>query len=65
MTLAICYGRALFGLDAPLVTIEADLGLGLPSMAIVGLPQAAVKESKDRVRSAIQIQGLIFPTLRR
>ena len=64
MTLAIVYSRAIHGVDAPLVTVETHLSNGLPSLAIVGLPEAAVKESKDRVRSAIINSGFEFPLRR-
>jgi len=53
MSLAIVHTRAQLGIDAPQVTVEVHLSNGLPGFAIVGLPETAVKESKDRVRSAI------------
>ena len=52
---------ALSGLDGVPVTVEADVSKGLPSYDIVGLPDAAVKESKERVRSAIKNSALEFP----
>ena len=52
MSLAIIFSRAQVGIHAPLVTVEVHLSSGLPGLSIVGLPEAAVKESKDRVRSA-------------
>lgn len=52
---------ALDGIDAYTVTVEADISRGVPSMNIVGLPNAAVKESKDRIKSAIINSGLEFP----
>jgi len=64
MSLAIVHTRANIGIDAPLVTVETHLSNGLPSFAIVGLPEAAVRESKERVRSAILNAGLEFPTRR-
>lgn len=64
MSLAIIRSRAQFGMDAPEVIIEVHLSNGLPSMSIVGLPEAAVKESKDRVRSAIMNSDYIFPNKR-
>ena len=64
MSLAIVHSRAQVGVEAPPVTVEAHLANGLPSMALVGLPEAAVKESKDRVRSAIQNSGFEFPARR-
>lgn len=64
MTLAVVHGRAGLGVDAPLVDIEVHLANGLPSVSIVGLPETAVKESRDRVRSAILNSGFEFPTRR-
>ncbi len=63
MSLSIVYSRA-GGLDAPLVTIEVLLTNGLPAMNIVGLPETAVKESKDRVRGAILNSRFEFPVRR-
>src|SRR5689334_14632752 len=59
--LAIVLSRAQFGMEAPQVRVEVDVGPGLPALSIVGLPEAVVKESKDRVRSAITNSGLEFP----
>ena len=53
MDLSIIRSRALSGLDAPPVRVETHLSNGLPAFHIVGLPETAVRESKDRVRSAI------------
>ncbi|MCW2294713.1 magnesium chelatase family protein [Pseudomonas sp. BIGb0408] len=64
MSLAIVHSRAQIGVDAPAVTVEAHLANGLPSLALVGLPETAVKESKDRVRSAILNCALDFPPRR-
>jgi magnesium chelatase family protein len=64
MSLAILYSRACVGMDAPLVTVEVHLSNGLPSLSIVGLPETAVKESKDRVRGAILNSQFDFPTRR-
>jgi magnesium chelatase family protein len=64
MSLAILYSRARLGMDAPLVTVEVHLSNGLPSMSIVGLPETAVKESKDRVRGAIINSQFEFPARR-
>lgn len=61
MPLATTYSRAHVGMDAPLVTIEVHLSGGLPAFNIVGLPEAAVREAKDRVRSAILNSQLDFP----
>jgi magnesium chelatase family protein len=52
---------AVVGLDAALVEVEVDIGRGLPSITIVGLPDAAVQESRERVRAAIRNTGLPFP----
>lgn len=51
----------LFGMDAYLIEVEADVASGLPGFDIVGLPDAAVKESRDRVRAAIKNSGFKFP----
>ena len=64
MSLAVLYSRGLNGMDAPLVTVETHLGGGLPSFTIVGLPEAEVKESKDRVRAALQTARFEFPARR-
>lgn len=64
MGLAVLYSRALSGMDAPPVTVEVHLANGLPSFQIVGLPEAEVKESKDRVRAALQTARFEFPARR-
>src|SRR5688572_22836172 len=64
MSLAVLYSRALAGMDAPLVTVEAHLANGLPSFTIVGLPEVEVKEAKDRVRAALQNARFEFPMRR-
>ncbi|MBF7728700.1 YifB family Mg chelatase-like AAA ATPase [Pseudomonas sp. N040] len=64
MSLAIVNSRAQVGVEAPVVTVEAHLANGLPSFTLVGLPETAVKESKDRVRSAILNCGFEFPARR-
>jgi magnesium chelatase family protein len=64
MSLACVYSRARLGLDAPLVTVEVHIANGLPAFSIVGLPETSVKESKDRVRSAILNCGFEFPAKR-
>jgi magnesium chelatase family protein len=64
MSLARVRTRAQLGLDAPSVTVEVHLSPGLPGLAIVGLPEAAVRESKDRVRSALINSGFEFPQRR-
>ncbi|GAB4363349.1 MAG: YifB family Mg chelatase-like AAA ATPase [Methylohalobius crimeensis] len=64
MALARVYSRGQSGIDAPEVCVEVHLANGLPSLAIVGLPETAVKESKDRVRAALANCGFEFPTQR-
>ena len=64
MTLALVHGRARAGVSAPAVAVEVHLAGGLPGMSIVGLPEAAVREAKDRVRAAIQCAQLEFPQRR-
>ncbi|MDH3934501.1 MAG: YifB family Mg chelatase-like AAA ATPase [Gammaproteobacteria bacterium] len=64
MSLAIVHSRACVGMDAPPVTVEVHLSNGLPALSIVGLPETAVKESKDRVRSAIINSQFDFPARR-
>lgn len=64
MSLAVLYSRALTGMQAPQVTVEVHLANGLPSFTIVGLPETEVKESKDRVRAALQNAGFEFPSRR-
>ncbi|MFT6387768.1 MAG: magnesium chelatase family protein [Cellvibrionaceae bacterium] len=64
MSLAIVHTRARLGIDAPPVTVEVHLSNGLPSLSIVGLPETAVKESKDRVRSALLNSLFEFPARR-
>lgn len=61
MSLAIVYCRASAGIFSPLVTVETHLSPGLPGLSIVGLPETAVKESKDRVRSALMTSQFEFP----
>ncbi|MEI7840770.1 MAG: YifB family Mg chelatase-like AAA ATPase [Methylococcaceae bacterium] len=64
MGLAVIYSRGRSGIDAPLVTVEVHVANGLPALNIVGLPETAVKESKDRVRGAIQNCRFDFPAQR-
>ncbi|MBU6494359.1 MAG: ATP-dependent protease, partial [Burkholderiales bacterium] len=64
MSLAVVKSRALAGMRAPEVTVEVHLANGLPSLTIVGLPDTEVKESRDRVRSAIQNCRFEFPARR-
>ena len=53
MSLAVVHSRALAGIEAPAVTVEVHLSNGLPGLSIVGLPETEVKESRERVRSAL------------
>ena len=55
---------AVVGLEGAIVEVEVDTGRGLPSLTIVGLPDAAVKESSERVRSAIKNSGFVYPNKR-
>lgn len=64
MSLAVVHTRAQVGIDAPAVTVEVHLSGGLPALSIVGLPEAAVKESRERVRSALLNGGFEFPQRR-
>ncbi len=64
MSLAVLYSRALSGMEAPLVTVETHIANGLPSFTIVGLPDTEVRESKDRVRSALQNSHFKIPAQR-
>ena len=64
MSLALVYSRTNDGIHAPEVIVEVDLSAGLPGLSIVGLPETAVKESKDRVRAAIINSRFEFPNNR-
>ena len=64
MGLALVHSRARAGVGAPAVRVEVHLSGGLPRMSIVGLPEAAVREAKDRVRAAIQCAQFEFPARR-
>ncbi len=64
MSLAVLKSRALSGMHAPEVTVEVHLANGLPQFTIVGLPDTEVKESKDRVRAALQNARFEFPARR-
>jgi len=55
---------AVVGLDSALIEVEVDLSQGLPAFTIVGLPDTAVNEAKERVRAAVRNSGLQFPTKR-
>ena len=62
--LAIVHSRAAIGVSAPAVTVEVHLSGGLPALSIVGLPETGVRESKERVRSALLNAGFEFPARR-
>ena len=64
MMLARCSGAALVGLDAVEVAVEVDITPGLPGVLMVGLADAAVQESRERVRSALRNSGLRMPLTR-
>lgn len=64
MSFAKVYTRSVVGLHAPQVLVEVHLSQGLPALTIVGLPEASVRESKDRVRSALINSGYEFPNRR-
>lgn len=64
MSLAVVRSRALVGIRAPEVTVEVHLGPGLPTFTIVGLPDAEVREAKDRVRAALNHARFEFPARR-
>lgn len=61
MALAVLMSRSLFGMDAPPVRVETHLSTGLPSFTMVGLADAEVRESRERVRAAILSSGFEFP----
>ena len=64
MSVALVASRALAGIDAPEVTVEVHLGPGLPAFHIVGLPDAEVREARDRVRAALNHARFEFPARR-
>ena len=64
MSLAVARSRALDGLSAPEVAVEVHLANGLPSFTLVGLPEAEVRESRERVRAALTTCGFEFPARR-
>lgn len=61
MSLAKVFSASVLGLDAMPIEVEVDISNGLPSLTIVGLPDKAIDESKERVRSAIKNSGVVFP----
>lgn len=64
MGFAVVLCRALQGMDAPQISVEVNLGKGLPAFQIIGMPETTVREAKDRVRTAIINSGLQFPVAR-
>ena len=64
MGLSLVHSRGCVGVEAPLIIVEVHLSGGLPSMHLVGLPETAVRESKDRVRSALINSGFKWPQSR-
>jgi magnesium chelatase family protein len=64
MSLAILRSRALAGMQAPEVAVEVHVANGLPAFSLVGLPDAEVREARDRVRAAILSSGFEFPARR-
>ena len=62
--LARVLSSTVFGIDAYVVEVEVDIAQGLPAFATVGLPEGAVKESKDRVKAAVKNCGYDFPSRR-
>ena len=64
MPFAFTYSRAEVGIEAPIITVEVDISQGLPQIQIIGLPEAAVKEAKDRVKAAIVNAGFRTPQRR-
>ena len=62
MSVCRAWSLSLFGIDALPVEVEVDVSSGLPGFSIVGLPDAAVQEARERVRVAISNSGYKFPT---
>ncbi len=62
--LARVFSCAVIGLEGVVVEVEVDIGLGLPGMTIVGLPDTAVQESRERVQAAVKNAGIEFPRKR-
>src|ERR1043166_4743786 len=59
--LACVRSAAVFGIEACPITIEVDVSFGLPAFTMVGLPDTSVRESRDRIRTAIRNSGFKFP----
>ena len=64
MALAQVLSRACVGVEAPLITVEVHLSGGLPCVSIVGMPETAVREARERVRAALQNSGFDYPVSR-
>ena len=64
LVLARAHAAGLVGIEARLVEVQVDLGLGIPQISVVGLPEAAVRESKERVRAAVRNSGYDYPLRR-
>jgi magnesium chelatase family protein len=64
MSLAVIHSRGLVGVEAPSVSVEVHLANGLPAFHVVGLPDAEVRESRERVRAALLHSGFEFPNRR-
>lgn len=62
--LAKVFSCAVIGLEGAIVQVEVDISRGLPRFTVVGLPDTAVQESRERVRAAIKNSGLAFPDTR-
>ena len=60
--LAKVLSSAVIGIDAYIVEVEVDISKGLPTFSTVGLPEGAVRESKERVKAAIKNSGYAFPS---
>ena len=64
MSLAIAKCISLIGLNGSVIDVEADIGIGLPGFTLLGLPDAALSESRDRVRAALINSGETWPNKR-
>jgi len=64
MSLAVLISCALSGLDVIVVRVEVHVAPGLPAFHIVGLPDAGIRESRERIRAALQASGFDFPAAR-
>ena len=63
--LSLVLSAGVLGIDSYQVEVEVDIALGLPTFSTVGLPEGAVKESKDRVKAAIKNAGYEYPERKR